>query len=231
MSNLDLWNKLGKTDPSHTKPFKRSGGFAGTAIKPMWSYHRMTEEFGPVGKGWGIYEPIFQVVPGADGEILVYCTVSIWYENPDQRSWGVGGDKVVVKNKYGLTCDDEAFKKAFTDAITNALKMIGVGADVHMGMFDDSKYVNTVKDEFQQKEQAQDNAEKASKNEAARAAYTALQNSMRENKTASDLRAWWQDHDCIGKRNQLPGDWQTNLHNEFVQLGTSLKANEEKEAA
>lgn len=229
--NLELWNRLGKTDPSQTKAFTRGGGFKGTAIKPMWSYKRMTEEFGPIGKGWGVNQPTFQVVPGNDGEVLVYCTVSIWYEAPTNVSWGIGGDKVVTKFSSGMKSDDEAFKKAFTDAITNALKMIGVGADVHMGMFDDNKYVNTVKDEFQQKEQAQDNAEKASKNEASRAAYTGLQKSMRENKTTSDLKAWWQDHDCIGKRNQLPGDWQTLLHNEFVQLGTSLKANEEKVAA
>ncbi|PRA53866.1 exodeoxyribonuclease VIII [Ochrobactrum sp. MYb68] len=153
-ANLDLWERLGKTDPSHTKSFKRSGGFSGTAIKPMWSYKRMTEEFGPVGQGWGIYEPTFQVVPGAEGEVLVYCTVSIWYEKPEQRSWGVGGDKVVAKNKHGLSGDDEAFKKAFTDAITNALKLIGVGADVHMGMFDDSKYRDDLTKEFRQEEAA-----------------------------------------------------------------------------
>jgi hypothetical protein len=146
--NTALWDKLGKTDPAHTKGFTRGGGFKGTAIKPMWSYRRMTEEFGPVGKGWGIYAPSFQVVPGTDGETLVYCTVSIWYEKPEQMSWGVGGDKVVAKFSSGTKSDDEAFKKAFTDAITNALKLIGVGADVHMGLFDDSKYVNEMKEEF-----------------------------------------------------------------------------------
>ena len=62
--------------------------------------------------------------------------------------FGVGGDKVVVKQSGGLRGDDEAFKKAFTDGITNALKMIGVGADVHMGMFDDDKYVNSLREEF-----------------------------------------------------------------------------------
>ncbi len=142
-----LWDKLGKTDPAHTKEFSRAGGFKGTAIKPMFSYRRMTEEFGPCGIGWGIGEPSFQVVPAGE-EILVYCTVSIWHEKPEQRVFGVGGDKVAGKNKYGLSTDDEAFKKAFTDAVTNALKLIGVGADVHMGMFDDNKYVNTVRQEF-----------------------------------------------------------------------------------
>ena len=158
MSNTALWDKLGKTDPAHTKQFKRAGGFSGTAIKPMWAYKRMTEEFGPCGKGWGIGEPSFQVVPGPEGEMLVYCTASIWYVAADESGphtvYGVGGDKAVGKNKYGLASDDEAFKKAFTDAITNALKMIGVGADVHMGLFDDSKYVNEVGNEFREVEEA-----------------------------------------------------------------------------
>lgn len=147
MENLEIWNKLSHTDPKHTKKFKRSGGFEGTAIKPMFSYLRMTEEFGPCGIGWGINEPNFQVVAAGE-ETLVYCTVSIWHGTKENTVYGVGGDKVAGKNKYGLNTDDEAFKKAFTDGITNALKLIGVGADVHMGMFDDNKYVNAMAAHF-----------------------------------------------------------------------------------
>lgn len=149
--NTKLWEILGRTDPAHTKSFTRGGGFKGTAIKPMWSYKRMTEHFGPCGIGWGVGEPTFQVVPGPEGEMLVYCTTYVWFkegEEVSQRVYGVGGDKAVGKNKYGLQTDDEAFKKAFTDAVTNALKLIGVGADVHMGLFDDSKYVNDMRAEF-----------------------------------------------------------------------------------
>src|SRR5690554_2076086 len=36
-NNLDLWNRLGKTDPAHTKKFSRAGGFKGTAIKPIYT--------------------------------------------------------------------------------------------------------------------------------------------------------------------------------------------------
>lgn len=161
--NTALWDKLGKTDPAHTKSFKRAGGFSGTAIKPMWSYRRMTEEFGPCGKGWGIGEPSFQVVNGENREVLVYCTASIWYRDGEQIAhvYGVGGDKIVTHIKANeqynrperWESDDEAFKKAFTDGITNALKMIGVGADVHMGMYDDSKYLNTIKQEFAEEKQ------------------------------------------------------------------------------
>lgn len=155
-TKTDLWDRLGKTDPAQTKGFQRAGGFKGTAIKPMWSYRRMTEEFGPCGAGWGVNEPTFQVVVTPE-ETLVFCTVSIWHGSRDNIVFGVGGDKAMVKYKNGgIFTDDEAFKKAFTDATTNALKMIGVGADVHMGLFDDSKYVNELKTEFESAEQTKE---------------------------------------------------------------------------
>ena len=145
--NLAIWNALGKTDPKHTKAFNRAGGFKGTAIKPIYIQQRLTEQFGPCGIGWGMGEPSFQVVQ-ADGEILVYCTVSCWHTTPENILWGVGGDKVQTKRQSGAFNDDEAFKKAFTDAVGNAFKSIGVGADVHMGLFDDDKYVTAAKAEF-----------------------------------------------------------------------------------
>ena len=145
--NDALWLTLGKTDPKHTKGFKRSGGFSGTALKPMWVWERLTAHFGPMGKGWGCFQPSFQVVP-TETEILVYCTVSAWHGSPENVLWGVGGDKCVSVNKYGPSADDEAFKKAFTDALMNAFKFIGVGADIHMGLFDDSKYVAAMEREF-----------------------------------------------------------------------------------
>ncbi len=145
--NLDIWNVLSKTDPAHTKQFSRSGGFKGTALKPIWILKLMTERFGPVGIGWGVNRPEFHVVQG-DGELLVYCTVSAWHTNRDNLMWGVGGDKVTAKRSGGSFNDDEAFKKAFTDAVNNALKSAGVGADIHMGQFEDDKYVAAVAREY-----------------------------------------------------------------------------------
>lgn len=148
--NLKIWNDLGKTDPKHTKAFSRSGGFKGTAIKPIYTEQKMTETFGPCGIGWGFSEPTFQLVNGPEGEVAVYCWLSLWVTMAGERSApipGVGGDFVVKKNKYGLSTDDEAFKKAFTDAVGNAMKHLGMSADVHMGLFDDSKYVSERREE------------------------------------------------------------------------------------
>lgn len=147
--NLRYWDQLGKTDPAHTKQFKRSGGFSGTAIKPMWCNLRMTEFFGPCGVGWGPDKPEYQVVPAED-EILVYCTVGLWYMDGEKKAqvYGVGGDKILTKNTNGTKSSDEAFKAAYTDALGNAMKFIGVAADVHMGLFDDNKYVQEMNAEF-----------------------------------------------------------------------------------
>lgn len=154
-SNLRIWNALGKTDPAHTKQFSRAGGFKGTAVKPMWVIQRLTEYFGPCGTGWGTDEPRFETIHATEGEVLVYCTVAGWYVDTvtgDRKSvYGVGGDKAVARNKYGMFADDEAFKKAFTDAVNNAFKFVGVAADIHMGLFDDSKYLAEVTAEFHPK--------------------------------------------------------------------------------
>lgn len=158
--NMKLWDALSKTDPAHTKGFKRAGGFEGTAIKPIWAEKMLTAKLGPCGDGWGNEAPEYTTMPGANHEVLVYCTVKAWYRKPDSDErcylFGVGGDKVVkhvaANEKYKRPerwdNDDEAFKKAYTDALMNAFKHLGVGADVHMGMFDDSKYVQQVEKEY-----------------------------------------------------------------------------------
>lgn len=148
MSNTEIWDALGKTDPAHTKAFSRSGGFRGTAVKPIWIQRRLTEQFGAAGIGWGVNEPKFEFVHASEGEVLVYCTVSAWHGDKTNVLWGVGGDKAVSRNKNGLFVDDEACKKAFTDAVGNAFKSLGVAADVHMGLFDDDKYVDSMREEF-----------------------------------------------------------------------------------
>ncbi len=150
-NNLRHWSALGRTDPAHTKQFQRAGGFKGTAVKPIWTELRMTEHFGPCGIGWGMEKPEYTLVPACE-ELLVFCTVRLWYRDGSDGEvgtvYGVGGDKVVARFKSGLATSDEAFKAAFTDAIGNAMKHVGIAADVHMGLFDDSKYVRDTGAQF-----------------------------------------------------------------------------------
>lgn len=150
--NLELWKKLAKSDPDQVKPFKRFGGFSGHSIDPVYVLHKMTSIFGPCGHGWKISKPDFTTVTSNDGLVSVHCTVMVSVKLPGEEEFGepipgVGGDHVIATRKSGKFVDDEAFKKAYTDAIGNALKMLGMAADIRLGKFDDQKYVDHLRDE------------------------------------------------------------------------------------
>lgn len=148
MSNTALWDSVCKTDPSHTKKFTKAGGFSGTAIKPFYLMHKATETFGICGIGWG-WNELENIVVGG-----VWCSkVELWFMQNNQRGaiqqWG----QTVMqgKNKNGEFVDEEAPKKAVTDAVTKCLSYLGFAGDVHMGLFDDSKYVDErIKEEKQE---------------------------------------------------------------------------------
>lgn len=218
-NNLAIWERLSKTDPNHTKGFSRAGGFKGTAIKPIYTEQKMTETFGPCGIGWGFSEPQFQIVPGAEGETLVYCWVTLWIEQGGKRSEpipGVGGDKIVSKNKYGFQSDDEAFKKAFTDAVGNAMKHLGMSADVHMGRFDDSKYVNERRAEEAQAEQAhapEPEPEQQSKTlvKEQREIWAAMRDELDACSTLEELGLLWVSPAFKAEYKKLKPDWQRQI--------------------
>lgn len=214
MSNTAIWDALGKTDPAHTKQFTRSGGFKGTALKPQWMIKRLTEQFGPIGIGWGVNKPQFDVVPGSEGEVLVYCTVECWHTARENTLHGVGGDKVVGKNKYGLNSDDEAFKKAFTDAVGNAFKFVGIGADIHMGQFDDSKYVNEVAAEYREAQRPSTPAKKPPQHSALKTKLRGFVHELNGCGDGDELSAFLATPDAIQivkeTKEKLPHLWDGN---------------------
>ena len=237
-TNLRIWSALGKTDPAHTKGFKRAGGFQGTAIKPIWITQRLTELFGPVGAGWGFEKPEFQIVEGVNAERLVYCTVTAWYLDEEITGpirnfvHGVGGDKIITHIKANAQYnrperwenDDEAFKKAFTDALGNAFKFVGVGADVHMGLFEDSKYLAEVAAEFQAATNPATGEDKKREKVKLDGPYDTLPKlekaarefarTLRGMGSIADFEAWKQDAEVIAFVEQckrdLPGWWFPN---------------------
>jgi hypothetical protein len=235
-----LWDRLGKTDPSQTKSFQRAGGFKGTAIKPMWSYRRMTEEYGPCGVGWGVGEPSFKIIEAGD-EILVYCIASVWHGTKENVVYGVGGDKAVAKFSSGLKADDEALKKAFTDGVTNALKLIGVGADVHMGLFEDNKYVNEMKAEYS-KQSTPDGFDPSEPipaehvitrvdgiqvltSDAQRPIFQELEKELLLRSNVEDCKRW--KISARSRASRLSGTWKDDLNKRYL---THLRALEKMEA-
>ena len=141
--NLRVWNKVQQTDPAHTKPFKKSGGFGGTAINATYQIKRATELWGPIGGLWGYEVVTSEYVKGADNDII--HVLMIKFRHPDGAFDVFGQTTFVGSNKNGSFTDEEAPKKSLTDAITKGLAMLGFSADVFLGMYDDNKYVNDLR--------------------------------------------------------------------------------------
>ena len=160
--NRRYWDAMFATDPEHTKPFDRAG-FKGKAVDPVHRLEKMTATFGPCGIGWGTTKPEYERIGdplGKSQNVLVYCTIGVWVESRDNIVYGVGGDHVIrVQNNGRVVFDDEAYKKAYTDAITNALLKLGNSADVHLGLHEDNKYVAEVRGQFAE-QPASENAPK-----------------------------------------------------------------------
>lgn len=64
----------------------------------------------------------------------------------DWASCWNGGSKLAIKEKEGVYGSDEGYKMALTDALSVAMKQIGVAADIYAGLWDGSKYIDAPKD-------------------------------------------------------------------------------------
>lgn len=151
--NLALWESVQATDPDYTKSFSRSGGFRGTAINHTYQSKRATQAFGPKGLGWGSRilderyaegAPILHKDNVIGREVIHVLRIELWYVREGQRGSieAFGQTQFVGSNKHGVYTDEEAPKKSLTDAESKGLAALGFSADVHLGLFDDSKYVN-----------------------------------------------------------------------------------------
>lgn len=141
---MKIWETLSKTNPEFTKPLPGYGGKKLTTIDPMYQIQMMTDLFGPVGIGWK-YKVDYKYIDG-----LVFAEVTIKYFTNEWHEYGpVCSVQNLSKKNGGL--DDEAPKKAMTDAMTKAFSHLGMSADVFLGKFDDSKYVEDLKKEFSTK--------------------------------------------------------------------------------
>ena len=140
--NMEIWNSFNKTNPEFTKPLPGYGGKNLTTIDPMYQIQMMTERFGPVGKGWK-YNVEYKYQDG-----LIFAEVCVQYY--EDHKWYEYGPVCSVQNlsKKNGGLDDEAPKKAMTDAMTKAFSHLGMSADVFLGKFDDSKYVESLRKEF-----------------------------------------------------------------------------------
>lgn len=222
--NIELWESVCKTDPAHTKKFTKGGGFSGTAIKPFWLMRRATEVFGPCGISWGWTEIENAYRAG------IWCSkVRLWYVLDGKRGeieqWGQ--TLMEGTNKNGLFVDEEAPKKAVTDGVTKCLSYLGFAGDVHLGMFDDSKYVNEL-----MKEMHGDDAPKPapSANTPQRPQPSAAPN---EGLAADvvDFKAMVAEAHAISDLNDFERKFVKDQHDRIAQYGNAVKLPTDKQMA
>lgn len=151
MENLTIWNKYKEVPQNALKDFD-NGNFKGTDINTMWRLKSLTEEFGICGIGW--YYDIISInherVEEAD-TIMTFAEIKLYIKVNGEWSkgiTGVGGNKMLTKTKLKsdgtggyYKASDEATKMAVTDAIGNACRNLGLGADVYWSN-DKTKYTN-----------------------------------------------------------------------------------------
>ena len=103
-------------------------------INPMWRIRKLTELFGPAGIGWYTEELGREVYPGANGEAVAALKINLYIKDGGEWSkpiFGEGGALLIASEKSGLHTNDEAWKCAYTDALSVACKALGIAAEVY----------------------------------------------------------------------------------------------------
>ena len=105
---------------------------------------------GPLGFGW--YTEVIRTWTEASesGEMAVFVDINLFVKKDGEWSrpiFGNGGNKLIANEKkydngqtvYVPYLDDDAYKKAYTDAISVAAKALGVGLRTFLGFNGNSK--------------------------------------------------------------------------------------------
>lgn len=146
--NLNIYNEL-RSVPSEAQKQFNNGRFSGTDINPMWRIKKMTEVFGAVGFGWYYEIANREIVNSQDGTQCAFVSINLYVKVGEEWSkpiYGEGGNTFSSKNKQGyVNTSDEAFKMALTDAVSNATKQLGLGADIWFAN-DKTKYTKNEHD-------------------------------------------------------------------------------------
>lgn len=132
--NMKFYN-MSRAVPENAKKIIGAGKIKGfTDINPMWRIQMLTEMFGPCGFGWYTVTEKFWTEEGKDGKVAAFCQIQLHVKDGDEWSApieGIGGSMFVNNFKGQPETSDEAYKMAYTDAISVACKALGIGADVY----------------------------------------------------------------------------------------------------
>jgi hypothetical protein len=135
---MRIYNAV-KTVPEYAMSTIGGGRMKGkTAIRQQWRILMMTEQFGPCGIGWKYdITSITYSDPDPEGQIACRARINLFfkYENVwSEAIPAVGGSFYIEKETQKLHASNECEKMAITDALGVAMKMLGIGSDVYLGV-------------------------------------------------------------------------------------------------
>jgi len=145
-NNLELWNKVEKTNPKYTKK-ANVGGNNITSIAPQYQIKNVTEQFGVYGKTWGFKQLNFDYTLSSEFGLVILDAIFFF---PDGEFPIKNAQKLFMDNAK-TKIDDNFAKKLETDTLTKAISKLGFNADIFLGLFDDVKYLADVTKEFADK--------------------------------------------------------------------------------
>jgi len=140
--NLELWHKVEKTNPEYTKKANVRGNKI-TSIAPQYQIKQATEQFGPYGITWGFRDLTIDHELVSIG--LVTLKAVFYYPNGD---FPIINSISLYTDNAKTKIDHDFAKKIETDTLTKALSKLGFNADIFLGRFDDTKYVEDMEKEF-----------------------------------------------------------------------------------
>lgn len=204
LSNMTIWDAV-KQPPKTALKQIGGGRLKGmTDINPQWRYQVMTEQFGICGIGWKYIVKRVWSESTTDGQAFAFAEVELYIKAGD--IWrdpipGIGGSMLIVKEANGLHLNDEAYKMAITDALSVAMKMLGVGADIYAGFWDGTKYKD-------------DDAEKTTDHE-----HTEKGVQPATQKVGADKKHWCAEHNTAFQEH-IGKDGKSHWHSHKLPDGT-----------
>lgn len=181
LETMELYNKFRSCPKEAQRPIQAGRLKGKTDINPMWRLKMLTEVFGPCGFGWTLRIVRMWIEDGAEkrqyndrGELIgsnveKTANVEIALRVNDKGEWsedipGIGGAMFVELESRGFNTEDEAYKKAYTDAISVACKALGIAADIYFANDPDSKYDTSTQGQTQPQSKPAQKAQNATQN-------------------------------------------------------------------
>lgn len=131
--NLYIWNQVKACPKEAQKPIVAGRLKGKTDINPVWRLRMLTELYGPCGIGWYV-EQKERWTETYGQEVACFVRVHLFVRVDNEWSApieGIGGNKLATAESTGIHFSDEAYKMAYTDAISVACKSLGMAADVY----------------------------------------------------------------------------------------------------